>query len=112
MIKRTLTISAVAFTFASIANAKIDCSIDAATDSYMCVDTAKVREKDGIRFADLYTGGPNQIRKSKYSVHTNCATKITHLKDRDGVSFAGGSSNATSTIKNISEWLCEATVKK
>lgn len=97
---------------ASQLQAKPECSVDPRTDAYTCIDTAMVKESKGIRFAELYTGGPNGIRKTKFTVHTNCKTNVSHLKDRDGVSFAGGGSNSTATIAALSSWMCDAKIKK
>jgi len=77
-----------------------------------CLDLHQVRERDGIRYARLYTGGPNGVRGTNFSVHSNCATGVVHLKDRDGVSFAGGTGNETAAIRMLREMLCSASVRK
>lgn len=88
------------------------CAIDKNTDARKCIDPTEVRERDGIRFAPLYTGGPNRVRKTNFTVHANCTQKILHIKDMDGVSFGGGFFSATPTSAALGKSLCEAVIKK
>lgn len=88
------------------------CSRNSTTDAMSCIDENNVREKNGIRSAPLYTGGPNGVRDSGFTLHVNCATGVAHLKDRDGVSFAGGTGNETPAIKALRGWTCDAKVRK
>ena len=69
--------------------APLSCTEDARTNAYFCFASTEIRESGGIRAAPLYTGGPNAVRRSRYTIAANCATGVMHLKDRDGVSFAG-----------------------
>lgn len=91
---------------------QLQCHRDARTDAMQCVGQSEVRERDGIRSAPLYMGGPNGVRPTSFSVHTNCATGVTHLKDRDGVSFAGGHGNETKAVRELRSIICEAPLKK
>ena len=84
------------------------CYEDPRTNAYQCFDAKQVQEKGGIRIASLYTGGPNGVTKTSFTIHTNCGTGVTHLKDRQGVSFAGGDGNETKAIRSLRSWMCEA----
>jgi len=88
------------------------CYQDPRTDAAQCIDGKNIREKNGIRSSPLYIGGPNGVRKTNFTMHTNCNTGVTHLKDRDGVSFAGGDGNETRSLRALRTWMCEAKLKK
>jgi len=93
--------------FLPVANAAdVRCYQDPRTDAMQCIDFKTVRQVDGIRIADLYTGGPNRVRPTGFTMHANCNTGVVHLKDRDGVSFAGGKGNETQAIISLREWAC------
>lgn len=87
----------------------VTCYEDPVTNAQQCIDTTQVYEKNGVRSTALYVGGPNSISKTDFTVHVNCSTQVTHLKDRRGVSFAGGDGNKTVAIRNIRAWACQAT---
>lgn len=89
---------------------KIDCYTDPRTDAMTCIDMDSVRERDGIRVSPVYTGGPNGVRKTTFTIHSNCKTGVTHLKDKDGVSFAGGVGNETPALISLRGSLCSASV--
>lgn len=86
---------------------ELQCHENSSTNAMQCVAPSQVKEKDGIRSAPLYTGGPNGVRLTKFTVHVNCKTSVLHLKDRDGVSFAGGTTN-TKASRDLQNILCEA----
>ena len=92
--------------------ADLSCYADPRTAATQCLDLKQVREEDGIRFARLYVGGPKGVRLTNYYLHSNCATGVTHLKDQDGVSFAGGGGNETPAIVRLRNILCGASVRK
>jgi len=85
------------------------CYQDPRTDAVQCIDDKSVVEKDGIRSAALWTGGPKNIEKTSYTVHVNCGTNVIHLKDRQGVSFAGGSGSETPASRSLRDMICGAT---
>lgn len=87
---------------------QLSCSRDRRTDAMQCVGQSEVRERDGIRYAPLYMGGPNEVTKTSFTIHTNCATGVTHLKDRAGVSFAGGTGNETRAVSELRGIICAA----
>lgn len=91
---------------------KLSCYEDPRTNAKTCYSTALLRETNGIRHSPLYTGGPNGVRETGMSIHVNCATRVVHLKDRDGVSFAGGKGNETPVVSNLSRWMCEDNIRK
>ena len=91
---------------------KLACYTNPRTDSMMCIDENRVREKSGIRRAQIYDGGPNGVRETGFTLHVNCATGVAHLKDKDGVSFAGGTGNETPAIRALRGWTCEANSRK
>lgn len=90
--------------------AKVECAVNPRTDAHTCVDVRQLQEKDGLRSAPMFSGGPNGVRRTGFSVVTNCKTGVTHLKDRDGVSFAGGYGNETSVLRTLRGVMCEAPV--
>lgn len=94
------------------ATVMLDCYEDPRTNAHQCVAPSQVFEKNGIRYSDLYTGGPNQIIKTNFSVHVNCGTNALHLKDKSGVSFAGGSGSETKASQSLRNSICGAKVKK
>lgn len=106
-----LLVVVAALSFAQGAQA-MACYENKVTNAFTCFDAKEVREKNGVRWAPLYSGGPAGVRATGFTIHSNCATGVTHLKDRDGVSFAGGSGNETENIRSLRKWLCEAKLKK
>ena len=114
MMKTHLLLGAAIAAFAGGAGAvEVRCAENKTTNAMQCVGPSEVREDArGVRYAPLYTGGPNQIRKTTFTIHTNCKTGITHLKDRDGVSFAGGDGSETPALRDLRAVLCEATPVK
>lgn len=86
----------------------VSCYENPITNARQCFDPKRVYEKDGIRSTALYTGGPNGIEKTNFTLNVNCATQVVHLKDRQGVSFAGGSGSETKAIISLRNWVCEA----
>lgn len=90
--------------------ATLSCYVDPQTDARQCIDPKEIREKDGIRFTPFYTGGPNGVRKTSYTLHVNCGTGVTHLKDYQGVSFAGGDGDETRAIRSLRTWICDAVI--
>jgi hypothetical protein len=93
---------------ASAFAAGLTCYEDPRTNAHQCFDPKQVQEKGGIRVTSLYTGGPNGVSKTNFTINTNCGTGVTHLKDRLGVSFAGGDGNETKAIRSLRTWMCEA----
>lgn len=90
----------------------LECHQDNRTDAVKCIDITDVRNfKDGLRISSLYDGGPAGVRKTNFFVATNCQTGAVHLKDKDGVSFAGGSGNETPVLKRLREIVCTANLK-
>lgn len=91
----------------------LDCYEDPRTNATQCIDAAGVRiTKDGIRYSKLYTGGPAEVKDSRFTIHANCNTSVIHLKDRQGVSFAGGVSSKTRALTALHQKICSANIKK
>lgn len=87
----------------------LSCYQDPVTDAMQCVDTTAVREVEtAIRATRFYSGGPNRVRDTNMTIQTNCVTGNTHLKDRDGVSFAGGTGQETAALRALRKIICEA----
>jgi len=84
------------------------CGVDPRTDAHQCFKQTELREVDGIRFAPLYSGGPKSVDRTNFTVHANCATRVLHLKDRKGVSFAGGSFDSTELSRSLGNEVCSA----
>jgi hypothetical protein len=80
--------------------------------SVQCIDEAAVRERQGIRSSALYTGGLNNVRDTGFTVHVNCSTERVHIKDRDGVSFAGGDGSETPALRELRKLICLAKPRK
>lgn len=85
----------------------LSCYEDPSTNAHQCIDLKQIKEKNGIRFTPFYTGGPNGVRKTSFTLHVNCATNVTHLKDYQGVSFAGGDGDETRAIRSLRTWICD-----
>ena len=92
--------------------AKLTCYQDPRTDAMQCIDEKRVKEREGIRITSLYTGGPNKVEATSFSIHVNCRTNVFHLKDRNGVSFAGGSGSETKASRALRDMVCEAKPSK
>lgn len=90
----------------------IHCAVDEATDAYFCYDVRAVRDANGTRRALLYTGGPNGVRRTNFTISANCPTKVIHLKDSDGVSFVAASyEDATKHSRRLLDLLCAAKIR-
>lgn len=103
-----LAIAAIVFTSQNVFAGSIACYENPRTNAYQCFDEKQVREKDGIRIASLYTGGPNGVEKTNFTINVNCKTEVVHLKDRYGVSFAGGYGSETPALRTLRQWICDA----
>lgn len=98
---------------AKLAKTVLECYVDERTDSVMRLDIANVASPDGVvRWAMLHTGGPLGVKKTNFFLATNCQTGVTHLKDKDGVSFAGGLGSETPAVRRLKEIACAAKLKK
>jgi hypothetical protein len=98
---------------AQAAKPVLECYRDPTTDSMQCIDIINVRSIDPpVRWASLYTGGPAGVKQSNFFVATNCTTGVTHLKDKQGVSFAGGTGSETPALRKLREIVCSANLKK
>lgn len=89
----------------------LSCYQDPRTDAVQCIDAKNVSEVSGIRSAALWTGGPKNITKTAYTIAVNCSTNVVHLKDKQGVSFAGGSGSDTPASRSLRDMVCSATPK-
>lgn len=86
----------------------VSCYTDPSTDAKHCYVPSKIREVNGVRTSPYVTGGPKAIRETNFTIAVNCATQVAHLKDRDGVSFAGGDvSSGTRALRSLATWMCE-----
>lgn len=87
----------------------LDCAEDKATNAYFCFAQSELREVNGIRSAPLYTGGPNGVQRTAFTAAANCGTGALHLKDRQGVSFAGaGLWDSTPQSRALRQNICAA----
>lgn len=87
------------------------CAEDQATQRRHCYAPSELRETDGIRSARYYSGGPKSVRATPYTIAINCQTLVTHLKDRDGVSFAGGQA-LTPPMRALRDSICAETLRR
>ena len=91
--------------------AELTCAENEATNAYFCFNEKELREEQGIRTAPLYMGGPKSVNKTAYHIAANCATGVMHLKDRQGVSFAGsGPGQGTAQSRQLRRYVCEVTL--
>ncbi len=88
----------------------LKCDVDRKTELHLCYAPSEVREKDGIRTAALYRGGPNRVAKTNFTMAVNCGSGVVHLKDRDGVSFAGGTTG-TPAMRVLRDGICAVALK-
>lgn len=107
---RTLSVSLLLASTSAQA-ASLGCYEDGNTNAMLCYDKTSVREAGGIRSAALYKGGPKAVRATGYTLAINCATGVVHLKDRDGVSFAG-SQTGTEAMRHLKAYICEAPIAR
>ncbi len=111
---RTALIAAMALLIPLAASAQkrsLTCAEDPATQGLFCFAPVELKESAGIRSAPLYTGGPNGITRSPYTVAVNCATAVLHLKDHQGVSFGGaGPGEGTVQSRDLRRKVCAASV--
>jgi hypothetical protein len=98
-------------TWPAVQAVNLSCYEDPRTNAHQCFDASNVIERDGIRISPIYTGGPNGVKKTSFTIHVNCKTEVVHLKDRQGVSFAGGYGSETPAIRSLRGWLCAAKLK-
>jgi hypothetical protein len=82
------------------------CYEEPGTRKEMCIDEAAVRVNGETRASPLFTGGPNGVRKTSYTVVVNCAKGIMTLQDQDGVNFGGNVSSATAASRSLAQWTC------
>jgi hypothetical protein len=89
---------------------KLSCYDNDVTASRTCYAPSEVKMRDGIRYAPMYYGGPQRVHESGVTLAINCSTGQVHLKDRDGVSFAGGQ-GGTPALTALRNWICEERIK-
>ena len=59
---------------------EVTCVEDDSTNALFCYPPSKIKEKAGIRTAPLYTGGPNCVRSSAYTIAANCSSGVLHVR--------------------------------
>ena len=91
---------------------QVRCAEDPRTNGRQCVPLSQVVERDGIRVAPLYQGGPAGVSKTDFTVHVNCSSQVLHLKDRQGVSFAGGTFSDSRMVRDLGFIVCDAPLAK
>jgi len=107
--KILITLLLLSIVTPALPKATLACYEEPGTRKTLCIDESAVTANGDIRASPLYSGGPNEVRKTGYIFVTNCAKKISTLQDRDGVNFAGGFSSTTSASRSLSEWACDVT---
>lgn len=110
---RSLIIGATLLATCAASHAvQVTCYTDPKTDAATCYTPSRVTENNGIRTAPLSKGGPNGVRPTGFTIAVNCATQVVHLKDRDGVSFAGGGpGEGTRAMRALRDWICQEPLK-
>lgn len=89
----------------------LECAEDRRTNAHFCFAPSELKEVDGIRTAPLYKGGPKEVVATPFTIAANCATSVLHLKDRQGVSFAGsGPGQGTEHSRQLRQIVCTAEV--
>jgi hypothetical protein len=104
MLKSMLVVFAMLVS--SVALARPACYEDPRTAARTCYDKGGVREEGGIRYSRMYRGGPKGVNLTGYEFAVNCKTGVMHLKDEQGVSFAGGHRGDTEAATSIVDWIC------
>jgi hypothetical protein len=106
--KHQLIAAALWLTAINAAAVPVQCAEDKRTNAMFCIAPSELREANGIRSAPLFTGGPNGVERSDFTVATNCATGVLHLKDRRGVSFGGSSvGDDTQQSRDLRRLVCD-----
>jgi len=106
--RHVLTSVVIASAASTAAAVPLACYQDPTTDAVQCVEEKRISEVNGIRIAPLWTGGPANIKKTSFTVHVNCGTNVLHVKDRQGVSFTGGSASSTPATRQLRDIMCKA----
>lgn len=97
---------------ASVAQAReLKCYQDRATDAVHCVDVQEVTQRGTLRVAPLYRGGVDQVRQTSARLAVDCASRVAHLKDADGVSYGAGPINATPMLAELAGYVCAAKIR-
>lgn len=85
---------------------ELQCFTDPTTAATLCIDVKSISEKQGIRTSRLFKGGPLEVDRTRFTLDTNCVTAVSHLKDLQGVSFAGGYNHQTRALTSLTEIIC------
>lgn len=88
--------------------ADLSCYEERGTRKMSCIDETAVRVNGDTRIAALYTGGPDNVRRSGVSVVANCSAQVLALQDRDGVIFGAGPREATAMSRTLYDLVCNA----
>lgn len=89
------------------AGGDLACYEDDVSNAVTCYSQKSLRVNGGLASALMFTGGPKNVRATGFTIVVQCASGITHLKDRDGVSFSSGRTTDTPTLSAIAGWMCE-----
>jgi hypothetical protein len=84
----------------------LECYEEPGTMANTCISTSAVRQNGDLRSSPLFSGGPREVRRTSFTIVTDCARGVSTLQDRQGKNFGGGASNSTKAIRSLSEWIC------
>ena len=107
--KAALVFAAAALLASAAAHAgDLACYEDEVSNAVTCYSQKSLRVEAGLASALMFKGGSKNVRPTGFTIVVQCASGITHLKDRAGVSFSSGRSTDTPTLTAIAGWMCEA----
>ena len=86
---------------------ELSCYEEPGTRKTTCIEEGAVRVNGSVRSSPIYSGGPNNVRKTPYLLVTDCVKGVSTLQDKDGVNFAGDFSSATPASRALAKWICE-----
>lgn len=85
----------------------LECYEEPGSRKTTCINTREARANGTTRASPIYSGGPNGVKKTSFMLVADCAKGVSTLQDKQGVNFAGGSSNTTKASRSLTAWLCE-----
>jgi hypothetical protein len=112
IIVRQIMLAALLAVPLTAAAVQVRCYEEPGTRKHMCIDEKAVTANGDVRAAALYSGGPNAIDKTPYTVVVNCAKNVATLQDSSGVNFAGGMSSSSPAIRELASMICSASNPK
>lgn len=87
--ERILLMGLVAAIWSSIAVAKgnLSCYEEPGTHKTMCINQQAITSNGDLRGSTVYSGGPNGVTSTSYTLIVDCKNGTSALQDAQGVTF-------------------------